>query len=182
VAGFRITYESRAREFGLPMPIESLLPHCSPEARKNYEEFLLEKGASVQFNTLFIDPDYTYSRSSLRLSELLFFAVCAYIRSLGINHYVGATNDRLKTDRWMKRAGIYHRQTFSFQHPDVLDPHTLFFIDSINEKWLLQCFESFRHYWESSFEFIPRSVYRTSFKEVFTDLTNKNPVTGKKAA
>lgn len=139
VAGFRLTYDERAKAHGLEMPIESILSVCPAQARLDFQEFQKEKGPAIQVNTLFIDPQYSFSQSKLKLSDMLFFSVCAYIRRLGFDHYVCATNDRLKTDRWMKRAESYDN-TYSFQHPEVHDPHTLFFGKSINKEWLKECF------------------------------------------
>ena len=176
IAGFRITYQDRAQAHGLTMPIESALPCCPPEATSQYQEFCREKGNMIQFNTLFIDPQYTFSKSQLKLSDMLFFAVCAFIRRLGFNHYVGATNDRLKTDRWMKRAGEYSRPTFSFSHPDVQDPHTLFFIDALNNAWLLDCFDEYRHFWNLAYEIIPDRIKTKSFAQVREEIVNAQPI------
>lgn len=166
VAGVRVSYESRAREHDLDMPVENLLDLCPPEARTQFEEFRKEKGPTVQLNTLFVDPEYSLSRSGLRLSEVLFFGLCSYIRRLDLNHFLTAPNDQLKTDRWVKLSGIWSRPTFTFNHPDVNAQHTLYFIDSINDKWLAECITRFEHYWTTAFEFVPPQLKLKTFNEI----------------
>ncbi len=136
--GFRCCWGNRTRYHKLSLPIEEYITYAPIEYRKKFEEFRSTRPVIVDGNAWFVDPEYTYSKSGLRLSELIYTAFVQFIVRKGFDHYVGAANEKYKASRWAMPTG-YTRDGMIFTHPKVPDPHKLLLFEHLNYEWLYDC-------------------------------------------
>lgn len=181
VAGLRLCYEERSDQFGLSLPVETYIGKTDALAQKYFEKFHRKNEMLVDCNGLFVEEDHSFSRTGLPLAEILFFYACVYILRLGKDHFVAAPNERLKTGRWVKKAGDY-KEGFRFIHPSVPEPHSLALVDSFKKDWLATCLTDYAHFSAAMTELIPEQVPAKSFREVAAQISGTAHPSGRKAS
>ena len=96
----------------------------------------------VDCNAWFVDPQYSFKKTKLRLSEIAYFVLVLDTLRRGFNHWVGATNEKYKASRWSELTGS-SPQGMLFTHPEVKDPHKLLLVHPFDYHWLYKCFEKY---------------------------------------
>ena len=137
IAGFRCCWGNRTQYHKLNLPIEEYIAYAPIGYRKKFEKFRATRPVIVDGNAWFVDPEYTYSKSGLLLSEMIYTAFVQFIVRKGFDHYVGAANERYKASRWALPTG-YTEDGMIFTHPKVPDPHKLLLFESFNYDWLFR--------------------------------------------
>lgn len=137
VAGLRVDYSNRARNHRIAMPVESIIPQLSQDQKKKCRNFIAKHPTLVQVGAGFVDPDYTFSNTGLRLMELTFFVALHFSVRKGFDHWLTTTNERFKASRWALPTGESN-EAIVFTHPQVPDPHKLLMFETLNYSWLLQ--------------------------------------------
>lgn len=165
VAAIRCTYEERAREHNIPLPIDTYFSALSPEAQAAVTAYRKRKGLIVDCNAWFVNPTYSKNNSNLNLSEILFFAVALFILRMDKDHFLGATNERYKASQWVKRVG-YFPDGLEFKHPYFPYTHKLTLVESFYPNWLRQCWDTYQNVVMDRFELVPDSVKLKTVNEV----------------
>lgn len=153
VLAIRTCYENRAKRHKLSLPIEDYIGYAPPIFRKKFELFRQRVGCIVDCNAHFVDPDYTFSKTGLNLSEISYFALMTFIIRKGHGNWVGATNERFKASRWALKTG-FCEEGLIFTHPKVEDPHQLLLIDKFNYDWLRMCAAKYGNFVSSALEIL----------------------------
>ena len=154
IGAFRCCWGNRTQYHKLRLPIEDYITYAPIEYRKEFEKFRVPRPIVVDANAWFVDPDYTFSKTGLKLSEMLYYALVQFIVRKGFDHWVGATNERYKASRWALPTGTT-RDGMIFTHPQVQDPHKLLLFETLNYDWLYDCSKIYFDLMDNRFEFTP---------------------------
>lgn len=154
VGGVRVCYESRAKHHQLRLPVEDYISYAPLDYQKKFERFRSTRPNLVDTNAGFIDPDYTYSKTGMKILEMLYFSLVLFIIRKGFDHWVGATNERFKASRWAMPTG-YTEDGMVFTHPKVSDPHKLLLFERLNYEWVLECSATYNEWIEKREEHVP---------------------------
>lgn len=151
VLAIRNTYEDRVRRHKLRLPSEEYIQYAPSHLQKRYYEFKASKSTLVDCNAWFVDPDYSFAKTRLPLSEIGYFMLVAHTVKRGFDHWVGATNERFKASRWASLTGRAP-EGLEFVHPVVRDPHRLMLVDPLNYAWLMDCLDKYKDLYVHRFE------------------------------
>lgn len=165
VLAMRACYEDRAKQHKLSLPIEEYNSYLPLQGQKNYAKFRNQKKNLVDCNAWFVDPDYSFSKTGLKLSDVGFFATALYILRTGNDHLCGCSNERYKASRWVKTIGDLV-EPVEFIHPKVPDPHDLILINHFSKSWLQRCFKDYGSFVENAFEQVPTTEKLLSLSEI----------------
>lgn len=157
VGAIRNTYEVRAKEHGVPLPIDNYASALSEEGQKSLAAFRKKKGQLVDCNAWFVDPAYSKSQSNFNVSEILFLSVCLYIYRLGYDHFVGAGNETYKATRLVEKVGTF-QDGLTFIHPAVRSLHKLTLVTEFHREWLFSSWKKYGALMEDAYEVIPNSI------------------------
>lgn len=145
VLAIRNTYQHRAEEYGLKLPIEGWITSAGLPSLKEFERAQKIKGKLLDCNTWFVDPDYSFRKSGNALSEIGFFMACLQALRLGYDHLIGCTNEQYKASRWVSKIGPV-KDVGVFDHPSLPGKHRMMFVESFYEEWLRSCAEKYGEY------------------------------------
>ncbi len=154
VGGIRACWGNRARYHRLRLPIEDYITSAPIEYRKSFERFRAERPTLVDVNAGFADPDYTFAKTGVKITEMLYFALVQFIVRKGFDHWVGATNEKFKASRWAQLTGT-SQDGMIFTHPLVQDPHKLLLMETLNYDWLWDCSQRYADVISDRLEILP---------------------------
>jgi hypothetical protein len=151
IGAARICYRSRADKHQLRLPVDDYIDFVPPEYRIKFKEFSSEHKELVDANAWFVDPEYTFSNTGLKISEMIFFGLLQFMVRKGHTRWVGASNEKYKASRWALPTGTTE-DGMIFKHPKVPDPHKLLLFKSLNYDWLTECTERYHELLNNSYE------------------------------
>lgn len=153
ILAIRNTYEERAKRHGVPLPIEGYIHLAGEPAVQKLIELRKRVGPLVDCNAWFVNPNYSFKTSGLKLSEVAFLMVTSFILRKGQNHFVGATNERYNASRWVRVAGHFP-EGLEFVHPAVPDRHCVTLVDQFNYDWFARSMQEYGQLINESFEIL----------------------------
>ncbi|MBX7232093.1 MAG: hypothetical protein K1X29_08410 [Bdellovibrionales bacterium] len=171
VLAIRNTYENRAKEHGLQLPIDGYIQLAGLKAIRALEQMRMKHNFLVDCNSWFVHPEYSHKNSGLKLSELGFLLVVTYILRRGMSHFVGAGNEKYKVSRWVKQVGFFPEGLF-FKHPMVPDTHCVTLVDEFNKEWLIKAVNDNKEFLLSSQEIIGGQESIKSISDLLNEIMN----------
>jgi hypothetical protein len=166
VFAIRNCYEDRVRRHNLTLPSEEYIKHVPENIREEYFQFRKKHSVAVDCNAWFVDPDYTYSKTGLTLSDIGYMMVITHIFRRGFNHLLGATNETFKASRWLENVAVLPPGLL-FEHHVVKSPHRLILASPFKLDWLLNCFDKYGEYYYNRLEVAP--IKELSKEETLND-------------
>ncbi len=151
ILAIRNTYEERAKRHGVPLPIEGYIELGGPKAVTELSDIRRRFGPLVDCNSWFVNSEYTFKRTGLKLSEVGFLLVVNHILRRGQSHMVGATNETYKASRWIREVGEF-KEGLSFIHPTVPHPHCIALVDRFKFDFLARAMDQYRGIVENAYE------------------------------
>ena len=176
ILAIRTCFEERVRHHDLSLPIDQYIGIAPEGFQRKFATFRSENTPLVDCNAWFVDPEYSYSKTNVSLSEIAYFTVISFILRKGFNNWVGATNERFKASRWASKTG-YFEDGLIFTHHQVKDPHKLILINSFNYPWLNSCVEKYGALLHKTFEIFPQETPTTEkllpISQVFSEIQHR---------
>ncbi len=154
VLAIRVCYQQRSIKHLLQLPIEQYRDSLPLIGQKNLKEYWADKPNLVDCNAWFVNPDYSFSSTGLKLSELAYLAVVLFIRRRGLNHLCGCTNEKYKASRWAKPIGP-HYDIAMFEHPTIPFPHALLLFKEFSQEWVEKNYPIYKPFFDAAFEIVP---------------------------
>jgi hypothetical protein len=154
VLAIRTCYEQRAVRHKLKLPIEEYIDYAPRAYQEKLQRFRSSVDGLVDCNAHYTDPDYTYSKTGINLSEIAYYALVMFILRKGFNNWVGATNEKFKASRWALKTG-FCEDNLIFTHPKVEDPHKLLLMGEFNYDWLTECTKKYSNFVRNAVEMLP---------------------------
>jgi hypothetical protein len=165
VAGIRTTYASRCQNHGIKIPLEDNILNSTPEALELYKRFKTRMGDLVECNGWFIDSEYSPSKISVNMPDVLFFALTTYLLRQGYDHFVGAPNERFKAARHVARVGHFEDGHF-LTNPSFPGAHKLTLVHPFSKTWQKECSLRYGQFLEQRIELKPAEMNIKSLDEI----------------
>ncbi len=174
IAGLRLSYSDRCEKHSLDLPMNVNIQYTSQTTQNLYKKFKINNKCVVESNALFIDSNYSFSKTKIDLSQFMMTCVVAYILRRGHTNFITATNERFKTSRWVD-FGSYP-DGHHFIHPNMPDTHKVILVDDFYKDVLFQRFTDLDSMLSKSFEMIPSSISLKSIADITSEmlLVSKN--------
>lgn len=176
IFAMRITFESRAKIHKLRTPVQDLSSFFSSECQTSLTNFLKRKDTLIEVNSLFVDEDYSFKNSGLRLSDIGFTVACLQANRMGYNHFVCCPNEKYKAHRLVENIGRFD-ETFLFTHPIVQDPHMLILVEEFKKPYIKTVYESNRWLFDNALEVSPKNMTYKTIAQSLEDLADSNVTT-----
>lgn len=169
VFALRLTFESRAKTHKLKTPIQDLAPHFDQRCKSAYDKFCQLHPSLVDCNAWFVDPEYSFKNSGLRLSDIGYTMVYLHIMRMGFDHFIGCTNEKYKAHRWIDNIGAFPKE-YTFVHPVVPDPHMMIMMEGFNEEYLKSVYLSQKELFDKMLDVAPVNAEYKSIPETIASL------------
>lgn len=173
VLAIRNTYQDRAKEHRLTLPVESWINYAGLDSKVEFERAQRTKGILVDCNAWFVDPEYSFKKTGVPLSEIGFFMVCLQAMRLGYDHFIGCTNEMYKASRWVEKVGAMKNLNV-FDHPMVPGKHRMTYIESFDQNWLSSCITKYGSYIVSAQDLAPSNLEIQSLTSVMEGIARKS--------
>lgn len=175
IAGIRTSYMSRCDNHNLKIPLEDLIPKAMLPVQEAYYKFKAKNGDPVECNGWFINPNYSSTKVSNSLPDILFFALTTYLARQGVHHFIGATNERFKASRHVARVGKFE-DGFILENPSFPGDHKLTLVDHYHSNWQLECVNLYGSLLKARVEIRPVEMEIRSYEEIESEITTKKNV------
>lgn len=185
VMAIRTCYEDRVYKHNLSLPIDQYSKWLDQEEQNEFNSFRSNKGPLADVNAWFVDPEFTYKKTGLNLSEFGFFMVVTHILKRGFNNLVGTTNEKYKASRWVEPIGHFKKGVL-YKHKFVPDPHLFVLISEFKYDWYFKKIQEFDALYSNRIEYRPNDalhadVFRDD-KAIFQEAASLYHGSGKVAA
>jgi len=178
VFALRLTFEERAKQHKLKTPIQDLAPYLEGSCKDAYEKFRSEHPTFVDCNSWFVDPNYSFKNSGLRLSDIGYAMIYLHIKRMGHNHFIGCTNEKYKAHRWIDNIG-YFSKNYTFTHPVVPDIHMMIMMEGFNESYIQSIYSEQKHLFDNmldvSLEGVSYEGISETISSAFIDQDKRHP-------
>lgn len=156
IVAIRNCYEDRAQKHNLPLPYEDYIQYASLEVQKKHAKFRKNKECIVDCNALFVDPNYSRSKTGLPLTEIAWFMAISHMLKRKMHHFVGFTNEKFKASRLIEPIGHFPKDMM-FDHPKVKTPHLIILCEPFKFEWLNKCWNDYGDMYKNRIEYKPES-------------------------
>lgn len=154
IMGIRLAYEERAKLHKVSLPILETAAVFDKKTLQAFQNYRVSHPELVDCNSLFVDPRYTFKNTGLRLIDIGYAMVFFHLRRLSKNHFVGGSNEKYKSSRWVENVGEFSKE-FIFTHPVVKDPHMLIMIDKFKTENIGNLYFENKDLFDNLIEFHP---------------------------
>lgn len=154
ILALRTCYEDRVYRHNLTLPIDQYSQWMSEKYQTVFQKYRDKRGPLVDVNAWFVDPDYSFKKTGLNLSEFGFYMVVSHLLKRGYDHFVGTSNEKYKASRWVEPLGQFEKGMY-YNHKFVPDPHMLILIEQFNMEWLMKCSDEFHSLYANRMEYSP---------------------------
>lgn len=172
VVAQRITYDNRAQIHKVNTPLSDLIPHLNPNCQQAHKNFHLQNPIYAEYNSFFIDPDFSFKKSGIKISDISTTLSFIHTYRLGIENLVTCTNEKYKTHRLLESFGNFSKD-FTFTHPTVPDTHMLIMIDKIKISQVLSTYDLYKSLFENTMDLVSPSESLNSINESVIAIINQ---------
>ena len=157
ILAMRNCYKDRSDNHGIPLPIENYISSTPLKMQRAWEKFNEGKSNIVDCNAWFVDPEYSFKKTGIPLSDLGFFMVVSHVLRMGLGHLVGVTNEKYKASRWVEPVGDFEKGLL-FNHPSMNIDHAFILLEPFNKEWFVDKYNKYKDLHESRMELIPSNL------------------------
>jgi hypothetical protein len=174
ISGLRLSYNDRCERHDVDLPMDVNIKYSSKETQNVYNLFKANNKCLVESNALFVDSNYSYSKTKIDLSQIMMTGVVSYILRSGNSNFITATNEKFKTSRWVD-FGSYP-DGHLFVHPLMPDDHKVILVNSFYMDIMAERFHNLDHFLNQAYEIVPDDMKLKTHDAIYQEVITASKV------